>query len=139
MKYRIRHTTCYAYADPVDLASHMLHLSPRALSWQRVGQASLVIEPQPSRLTHGIDHFGNEVAWMFVDRPHDRFMVSVDALVDVGFPNRSPPAPPPAARLAGRRQSSYLTAQWHQPCHRPAPMPVQVFRQDAPYWKGCWT
>ena len=32
MRYRVNHVTTYAYAQAVDLGSHMLHLSPRALS-----------------------------------------------------------------------------------------------------------
>jgi len=89
MKYRVTHTTTYAYARPVDLASHMLHLSPRSFPGQRVLWSDLVADPAPSRSNEAPDHFGNHVAWMFLDRRHGRFTVTVTAEVEVAF------APPP--------------------------------------------
>ncbi len=91
MRYRVGHTTTYSYADPVDLASHMLHLAPRSLPGQRVLKAELHATPTPTRTHEGRDHFGNNVSWMFLDRPHDRFEVTVSAEIEVGF------APPPPA------------------------------------------
>ncbi|MBN8892869.1 MAG: transglutaminase family protein [Rhodospirillales bacterium] len=93
MRYRVRHTTTYDYAEKVDLASHMLHLTPRSLAWQRVEAASIEAHPMPARVTEGIDHFGNPVRWMFLDRPHYRFEVTVEAVVEVAFP----PPPEPGA------------------------------------------
>ncbi len=90
MKYRLRHVTEYAYATPVDLASHMLHLSPRALPWQAVAEARITASPQPSRTIRAQDHFGNDATWLFLDQPHERFSVSLDAVVEVAAP------PPPA-------------------------------------------
>ncbi len=92
MKYRVGHTTTYTYADKVDLASHMLHLAPRSLPGQIVLDAKLLATPLPTRSHAARDHFGNHVAWMFLDKPHDRFVVTVTAEVDVEFA-----APPPAA------------------------------------------
>jgi len=90
MRYRVRHETTYAYAHPVDLGSHMLHLSPRALPWQRVVTARLAAEPQPTRIDEGVDHFGNAVCWMALDLPHERFRIALDAVVEVEAP--VPPA-----------------------------------------------
>ena len=89
MRYRVRHKTTYKYAGAVDLASHMLHLLPRQLTHQRVISANLSADPDPARVHEGTDHFGNRVAWMFLNRPHDKFVVTLDAEVDVAFP----PAP----------------------------------------------
>lgn len=91
MKYRVRHRTLYRYDEPVDLAAHMLHLLPRVLPGQRVLRAVLDAAPAPSRVVDGQDHFGNAVRWLFLDRPHERFSVTLRAEVEVGF------APPPAA------------------------------------------
>ncbi|UFN51127.1 transglutaminase family protein [Roseomonas sp. OT10] len=90
MLLRVRHVTSYAYGRPVDMATHMLHLTPRALPHQRVISHRLDSTPAPARITHGEDHFGNGVAWMFLDDPHARFEVVARAVVDVSFP-----APPP--------------------------------------------
>ena len=109
MKYRIRHVTTYEYDDKVDLASHLLHLTPRARPCQTVIAASLAYAPAPGRVSTSTDHFGNQVTLVFLDLPHDRFEVTVEARVDVEFP--APPcaeATPPweavaaAARLGGR-------------------------------------
>ena len=89
MKYRVRHETIYEYADPVDLASHMIHLHPRALPHQRVLSALVTADPLASRVSTLRDYFGNDVQLLFVDRPHDRFAVLLEAKVDVCFP----PAP----------------------------------------------
>ncbi len=91
MRYRVRHTTAYSYRKPVDLASHMLHLSPRALPHQTIATTTLESTPAPVRSTEGVDHFGNHVTWLFLDMPHAEFEVTMDALVDVAFP--PPPAP----------------------------------------------
>jgi transglutaminase-like putative cysteine protease len=90
VKYRVRHVTTYSYGKPVDLASHLLHLAPRALPFQRVLESAIIIEPRPSRVHDGEDHFGNRVAWVFLDLPHEKFVVTMRAQVEVAFP--APPA-----------------------------------------------
>lgn len=90
MKYRIEHTTEYAYAQPVELSSHMLHLLPRALPYQQVLNSDLSVDPVASRWSEATDHFGNRVNWLFLDVPHERFAVTLTAEVEIAFP------PPPA-------------------------------------------
>jgi len=92
MRYRVRHDTTYSYAQPVDLGRHMLHLTPRALAWQRVVSSRLVAEPEPTVLEEGVDHFGNRVTWMALDRPHETFRLRLEAVVEV-----EAPLPPPDA------------------------------------------
>lgn len=91
MIYRLRHVTTYAYAHPVDLAAHLLLLTPRAVPQQQVARATLAITPMPTHVTEATDHFGNRATRVFIDRPHARFEVVAEALVEVLFP------PPPAA------------------------------------------
>jgi transglutaminase-like putative cysteine protease len=92
VKYRVHHVTTYEYGEPVDLAAHMLHLLPRVLPGQSVAAACLAVAPQASRVREGEDYFGNRVAWVFLELPHDRFEITVQAQVSVGFAS-----PPPAA------------------------------------------
>lgn len=107
MRYRVRHETEYAYDQPVDLGRHMLHLLPRPLPWQNVVSATLSADPLPTTREQGVDHFGNLVTWMAIDRPHAAFRLALEAVVEVEFP--TPPAAeatPPweqvaAAALAG--------------------------------------
>ncbi len=93
MIYQVCHRTSYAYENPVDLGTHMLHLQPRSLPWQRVISSRLTAHPAPAGMRSGTDCFGNHVAWMFLDAPHPSLDVTLDALVDV-----TPPAIPDAAR-----------------------------------------
>ncbi len=86
MKYRVRHTTAYSYRKPVDLASHMLHLSPRPMPHQVIATQMLQSIPAPVRSTEALDHFGNQVTWLFLDMPHAAFEVTMEAVVDVQFP-----------------------------------------------------
>jgi transglutaminase-like putative cysteine protease len=91
VRYRVRHVTSYRYAETVDLACHLLHLSPRALPGQRVLAAHITAAPEPSRVVTREDYFGNAVGWLFLDQPHARFAVTLEAELDVA------PPPPPAA------------------------------------------
>lgn len=90
-RYALRHVTRYRYAHPVDLANHLLHLTPRALPGQKVESVSLGVTPAPAYRTEGTDHFGNGVCWLSIEAPHESLEVVLDAVVEVGF------APPPAA------------------------------------------
>lgn len=94
-RLRMRHVTEYAYASRVELAAHMLHLCPRALPWQRVESFTLRVDPEPDRVSWANDHFGNPVAWLFLDSAHDRLRVDIEALVTVApRPQPDPTATP---------------------------------------------
>jgi transglutaminase-like putative cysteine protease len=89
---RVEHVTEYTYANRVELAGHLLHLRPRSLPWQDVRRFQLRADPEPDRVQWGTDHFGNPVAWLFLDRAHDSLRVSTEALV------RVEPREPPVAQ-----------------------------------------
>ena len=90
MRYRVQHTTRYAYGSPVELAAHMVHLRPRPQPWQTVISERITTEPLPARRRDGFDHFGNHVTWLFLDLPHADFEVTSESVVEVEFPE--PPA-----------------------------------------------
>lgn len=91
MRYRVEHVTRYVYASPVDLATHLVHMQPRPLPHQQIVEASLDISPDPARVYEQTDFFGNPATWIFFDRPHKEFTVTLQATVDVEFPR--PPEP----------------------------------------------
>jgi transglutaminase-like putative cysteine protease len=93
MKYRMRHSTLYTYSRPVDLSSHILHLTPRSLPRQRVLSHALHPTPGARRLSNGIDHFGNVVTRLFLEGSHKELDVTAEAMVEVTG------TPPPAAVL----------------------------------------
>nr|WP_270938792.1 transglutaminase family protein [Roseomonas sp. MO-31] len=90
-RYALRHATLYRYATPVDLAAHLLHLTPRVLPGQSVDAMSLEVTPAPAHRTEGSDHFGNGVSWLSIEAPHASLEVVLEAVVEVGF---APPPPP---------------------------------------------
>ena len=82
--YTILHETEYAPCGvPVSLAQHLLHLIPRELPWQSRESGRIVIEPDLARLTEGEDAFGNPVAWLSLDTPHDGLLVRAESHVTV--------------------------------------------------------
>ncbi len=90
-RYLLRHATRYRYAAPVDIAAHLLHLTPRPLPGQIVQAAVVAVTPEPTHRSEGEDHFGNPVTWLSIEQPHAELEVVLEAAVEVAF------APPPAA------------------------------------------
>lgn len=84
--YKIRYLTRYEYNDKVELASHILHMTPRDLPFQQVGDSDIKISPSPTRMHGGRDHFGNSVHFLFFDWPHRALEVISTAEVIVTTP-----------------------------------------------------
>jgi len=99
VRYRLVHRTAYAYGEAVDLAAHLLHLTPRPLPGQTVRAAGIVSAPSPARTVTAEDHFGNVATWLFHTEPHADFVVTLEAEVEVAFP----PPPDPASTLPWER------------------------------------
>lgn len=83
MIYRVRHSTQYKYADPVDLAAHLMHLRPLPAPGQTIVSEALTVSPTPARTSERRDHFGNRATWLFLDTPHRIFEVVSEAVVEV--------------------------------------------------------
>ena len=109
MIYRVRHATRYEYSNPVDLAAHMLHLRLRAMPSQHVQSEKLTVTPPPSRRNDGLDHFGNQVTWLFFDHPHGEFEVTSEAVVEVRV------LEPPLPEETPAWEAVKAAAQWGGP------------------------
>lgn len=112
MIYRLWHSTAYHYAEPVELAAHLLHLRPRKVPGQRVLSARLTCVPKPDHHTEVHDHFGNAATRLFLATPHTSFEVTSESIVEVNFappPNETPPWEAVAA-LAGRVETADFLA-----------------------------
>ncbi len=112
MIYRVRHVTRYDYQTPVNLGAHLAHLRPRPLPHQKVLQAGVHAAPAVSWRRDGIDHFGNEVTWLFLDVAHAAFQVIGDAMVDVRFPDPPPPAATPSWEAVAQQAWQAGPAAW---------------------------
>jgi len=96
MRYRVLHRTAYLHAEPVNLASYLLHLSPLSGPHQVVHGATIRTDPARIRRRDAPDHFGNGVTWLFLEEQHLRFEVTLEAEVTV----RPAPQPDPLATPA---------------------------------------
>jgi len=93
MKYRIRHTTEYAYVEPVSTCQNLVHLTPRNLPHQRCDRFSLSVQPAP---TDGVDaymdYFGNAISAFAIYHPHNKLVITADSDVEVDD-NETPQLP----------------------------------------------
>ncbi|BAL23580.1 transglutaminase family protein [Azoarcus sp. KH32C] len=83
MRYHVLHATTYDYTMPVQLARHLLHLTPRECSWQRLESHSLQIDPRPTSRLELSDAFGNPVTCIELAVPHDHLHVESEMSLDV--------------------------------------------------------
>ncbi|MCU0957565.1 MAG: transglutaminase family protein [Hydrogenophaga sp.] len=93
MKLRVVHQTRYEYLGEVDLAQHMVHLSPVDTSCQTVLSHSLIVSPEPATQKQQTDAFGNRRTLFALQAPHDRLEVVADSLVDTRTPAELPDSP----------------------------------------------
>jgi len=91
MKYRIAHTTTYAYREAVSLCQNVAHLAPRDCEWQQAEPHVLSITPDPAVIEERIDYFGNPVVYFTVQEPHRELSVRVEHVIAVS------PRPLPAS------------------------------------------
>lgn len=137
MIYRLRHVTAYAYELPVEMATHLLHLTPRPLLQprfrQRVARSGLSCDPPPGRRSEGLDHFGNPTAWFYLERPHDRLTVTAESLVEVIAPPPLPAETPPWEAIRAMALRDPAAAEFLFPS--PTLPPVEAARAFlAPYF-----
>ncbi len=94
MDLRVHHRTTYRYQSPVDMAQHMLHLSPRDTATQRVRDHRLTIEPGPASTHQSRDAFGNLRTFFAQQAPHDTLSVIADSTVHTRAPQPLPEGAP---------------------------------------------
>jgi transglutaminase-like putative cysteine protease len=117
-RYTLRHRTAYTYGRAVDLATHLMHLTPRAVPGQVVRSAVLSVTPGGGQRSDGTDHFGNGVTWLSLEATHDAFEVVLEAVVDVDFAPPPPAAetlPWEAVRAAARAAGGWDAAEFALP------------------------
>ncbi len=93
MILRVLHTTTYRYQGSVDMAQHMVHLSPVDTPCQRVHSHSLRITPEPAARSETTDVFGNQRTFFSLQAPHETLRVEADSLVQTSPPEPLPDSP----------------------------------------------
>ena len=85
MRFRIAHRTRYRYRDTVLLSHNVAQLHPRETGTQETEHYELVVSPQPSTRSAGVDYFGNHVTWFSVQEPHTELTITANSEVDVSL------------------------------------------------------
>lgn len=83
MIYDVTHRTTFSYEQTVSVSQHVLHLAPRAHPRQRRIAWSLQTTPTPSARSEATDYFGNPVAYLALQRPHEQLVVEARSRIDV--------------------------------------------------------
>lgn len=83
MRYRIRHSTKYAYSDTVAVCHNLVRLAPRAFGGQTLDSYRLIVSPDPSDLARRTDLFGNRVEFFSIQRAHQTLTMTAISDVEV--------------------------------------------------------
>ena len=73
--FQITHTTSYEYHAPVTVSHHLMRLTPRALTRQRLLEHDIDVHPTPAATNQRIDYFGNDVTFATIERTHRQLSV----------------------------------------------------------------
>lgn len=73
--FQITHTTSYEYHAPVTVSHHLMRLTPRALTRQRLLEHEIEVHPTPAATNQRIDYFGNDVTFATIERTHRQLSV----------------------------------------------------------------
>lgn len=88
MKYRITHTTCYRYSQPVGLCQNEARLQPRDFWRQHCDSSRFEITPASTDFHERTDFFGNCVAYFAIEQPHTQLTVTAISEVTL-FPKQN--------------------------------------------------
>tara|TARA_R110002111_G_scaffold262289_1_gene337852 strand:+ start:147993 stop:148904 length:912 start_codon:yes stop_codon:yes gene_type:complete len=83
MKYKVTHTTKYAYSQAVPVCHNLIHLAPRTLPHQVCHDYKLLVHPEPFSISNRKDYFGNDVSYFSIDQAHLGLAVTATSRVTV--------------------------------------------------------
>ena len=81
--YRVTHATTYTYDDSVSSSYGRCCLTPREMPGQRVHEQQIVIDPEPTDRSEGVDAFGNVDTFFHVTTRHTELAVRATSVVEV--------------------------------------------------------
>jgi transglutaminase-like putative cysteine protease len=85
VRFRITHRTRYGYRDVVSLSHNVARLRPRDDGRQTAEHHELIVSPQPSTKSSGVDYFGNHVTWFSLQEPHAELTITANSEVEVSL------------------------------------------------------
>jgi len=125
MRLRVVHETKYQYSSPVVLSQQLLHLTPRALPWQRCEAHRIRVEPTAGELWEREDYYGNRSTHFVVALPHEALSVHAESEVSVQPRAKAALGAPKISWEAVRAKLSAPDA--------PAPVEAAEFLFDSPH------
>ncbi len=90
MRYRVTHTTTYAYEEAVSVSHNEARITPRRTAGQAPQRTQLVVDPMPAALFTDVDYFGNTLHSFSLEESHQK--LTVTAVSDVDVDGVAPPA-----------------------------------------------
>lgn len=90
MLLRIHHRTTYRYPGSIDMAQHVVHLSPIDTPTQQVLRHNLHVRPVPASRSETVDVFGNVRVFFSLQAPHSTLSVEADSEVLTHEPSPVP-------------------------------------------------
>jgi len=90
VKYKIKHSTTYRYADFVSLCQNQARLTPKTSSGQICHKSRIEIEPPASYQQQFTDYFNNNVTAFEIATQHKKLTVTMTSEVELlGYANRN--------------------------------------------------
>ena len=83
MRFRITHTTKYAYSEAVPVCQNKVHLRPRSLPHQTCELFRLMVMPEPAVIDTRTDFFGNSVEYFSLVDTHRGLSITASSEVEV--------------------------------------------------------
>lgn len=96
MRYRVTHTTTYAYEEAVSVSHNEARITPRRTPSQTPERTQLLVDPMPSALICDVDYFGNTMHFFSLEESHQRLTVTAVSDVEVDAALPAAPALTPA-------------------------------------------
>ncbi|MEO9477620.1 MAG: transglutaminase family protein [Cyclobacteriaceae bacterium] len=87
MRYRVVHITDYIYASAASLCHNMMFQVPKDLPFQKVGNYSYKIEPEPSYIVDREDFFENKYLYFSIERAHKNLKVTSESEIEIQSPD----------------------------------------------------
>jgi transglutaminase-like putative cysteine protease len=83
VKYKIKHSTIYQYADFVSLCQNQARLTPKTNSRQICHSSKIEITPPASSLQQYTDYFHNKVSVFEIATQHKKLIVTMESEVEL--------------------------------------------------------
>ncbi len=83
MRFRVRHSTRYQYAQSVSRCYNLAYVIPRDTERQQCLSCSVSVSPQVTKEHRRIDYFGNHAYHFEIQTPHTELLITAESEIKV--------------------------------------------------------